>query len=214
MTRRTRSQKEMEATLAQLPPGTARHQTLSAARAFKAAWVDLGEKLTEVREKNLFRAWGYDNFESYCSRELHVRRDTANKLTRSFAFVREHEPVALESRHARELPALDVVDLLSRAQIPAPALNAIRREVFDEAAEPATRAQVLRQIRAADPDAFRPQQVEVSDQTVRKALLLAERLQSLLQVQAGISNKAIQGVAQAVSELRELSHQEAAQQAA
>ena len=85
---RSRTEVEMEAQLKTLDPSSERYATLSAARDFKASWVALGELLTRVREGSLYREWGYSSFEAYARRELRIRQDTANKLTRSFSFLR------------------------------------------------------------------------------------------------------------------------------
>jgi hypothetical protein len=156
--RRTRAEVEIEAKLDALDPSSKRHLVLSAVRDFKASWVAVGEELTQVREQELFEGWGYTNFETYCRRELRIKNDTANKLTRSFSFLRDHEPTALDEREQRELPPLDVVDLLSqareRAQVKPSELDAIRQEVFDPDTAVPTKGQVVKRFREIDPDAF------------------------------------------------------------
>lgn len=216
MTRRkSRAEVEIEEQLATLDPSSVRYQVLEAARDFKAAWIELGRRLTVAREDEGWKAWGYSSFEAYCRRELRLRRDTANKLTRSYSFLRDHEPTALEECSTRELPPLDVVDLLSRAREKAKLtdqqLDEIREEVFDPQAGPTTRSQVVKRFREIDPDAFRKAPAEPKAAAkvsvrpdVRKALLLAERLQALLEAQEGISGKALDGVRLSVSELRGL----------
>src|SRR5688572_16486056 len=157
--RKSRAEVEIEAQLQTLDPDSERHQVLSAARDFKVAWVALGNLLTQVRESGTWREWGYSSFEAYCRRELRLRQDTANKLTRSFAFLRDHEPSAMELRPERELPPLDVVDLLSRAQertkVSEEQLAAITEEVFSEEGPLPTRSGVVKRFRELDPDAFR-----------------------------------------------------------
>ena len=90
--RRTRGEAEIEALLAKLQPGSERHGALSAARDFKASWVALGERLTQIRESGQYSQWGYKTFEAYVRGELRLKPETANKLTRSFSFLRDHEP--------------------------------------------------------------------------------------------------------------------------
>jgi len=211
--RRTRAEAEIEAQLQNLDPGSVRFRVLSCARDFKASWIALAEQLTVVREQESFRQWGYANFEAYARRELHLRSDTANKLTRSFGYLRDHEPRAIEQRQARELPPLDVVDLLSRAnertKLSEKQLSSIHDEVFADDAEPPTRSQVMRRFREVDPDAFKgkpraPSAKSEGSVDTRKALLLAERLLSLIEVHEGISSKAIAGVRTAAAELRDM----------
>jgi hypothetical protein len=210
--RHNRSEAEMTAQLEALDPASPRYQVLHVARQFKAAWVDLGERLTQVRESNAFTQWGYTSFEAYCRRELHIKQDTANKLTRSFAFLRDHEPTMLEHRDTRELPPLDVVDLLSQAKertkVSDDAFDSIREQVFDPEAKPPTKNDVVKRFREVDPEAFKPAPkpatTPATDNDLRKALLLAERLQSLLEAQGdGVSKEAVQNARNVVRELRE-----------
>ena len=93
--RRTRGEAAIESLLAKLDPSSERYRVLLATREFKASWVELGERLTEVREGGEFRTWGHETFEAYCRTELRLKPDTANKLTRSYVFLKEHEPVVL-----------------------------------------------------------------------------------------------------------------------
>ena len=132
--RRSKAEVEMENLLRTLDPSSERFRVLAAARDFKASWVILGEILTTVRDSNAFKEWGYSSFEAYARRELRLRADTAAKLTRSYSFLKEHEPKALETRQEKELPPLDVVDLLTRARERAKVsdedIKSIQQEVF------------------------------------------------------------------------------------
>lgn len=203
----------MEAHLEQLDPESDRYRVLSSARQFKVCWVELGERLTQVREVEGFRAWGYASFEAYCRRELQLKPDVANKLTRSFSFLRDHEPDLLKDRSTRELPALDVVDLLSQAKertkISDENLNNLRDEVFKpEAKKPTTRAAVMKKIREQDPEAFKPAPKPAAEapaeNDLRKALLLSERLESLLVAQGeAVSKESLAHARSVVAELRE-----------
>ena len=203
----------MESHLEQLDPESDRYRVLSAARQFKVFWVELGERLTLVREADGFRAWGYSSFEAYCRRELQLKPDTANKLTRSFAFLRDHEPDLLKDRSSRELPALDVVDLLSQAKertkISDEELSTLRDEVFKpETTKPVTRTAVMKKLREQDPEAFKPAAKPPTEapgeNDLRKALLLSERLESLLMAQGdGVSKESLAHARSVVAELRE-----------
>jgi hypothetical protein len=200
----------MDALLAKLEPGSERYRVLAAARDFKASWVQLGERLTETREAGQWQEWGYASFEAYCRTELRLKSETANKLTRSFSFLRDHSPDSLAARETRELPPLDVVDLLSRARerssVSEAQLRDISQDVFT--GEPPTRIDVLKRFREVDPDAFKaPERPKSENQggegDLRKALLLGERLQSLL---GGleITRAAKDGLKQLVRELQDL----------
>ena len=215
MTRRqSRGEADMDAQLSELDPSSERYRVLVAARTFKAAWVELGKTLTLVREKHTYKGWGYASFDAYCRRELRIKQDTANKLTRSYAFLRDHEPDVLAQRDNQELPSLDVVDLLSQAKertkLSDDQLVTLREEVFAAEAKPPSRNDVIKKLREHDPEAFKPAAKSAhvaaapTDQELRKALLLAERLESLLESQGeAISKEALGNAHFVVQELRE-----------
>src|SRR2546430_6197632 len=85
----------------EVPPGSFRHTVLLSARRFKASWVELGKLLVQVRDQATFGEWGYESFDQYTSRELHLRKATADKLTRAFSFLSRHEPKKMESEEIR-----------------------------------------------------------------------------------------------------------------
>lgn len=209
--RRTRGEVELEARLGKLEPGTPRYNVLLAARDFRTSWIELGERLTEVSEKRQHEQWGYPSLEAYCRRELRLRRDTVAKLTRSYSFLRDHQPKALKEQPAREVPPLDVVDLLTQARertkVSDSDFRDIQNEVFTPEG-PATRSQVVQRFREVDPDAFRGQprqtkEAEGSKLEVRKALLLAERLGTLLEADEQTSGRAKSAMGTVVAELRQ-----------
>jgi hypothetical protein len=200
---------EIESQLRTMDPNSRRHQVLSTARDFKTAWVDLAQVLTVVRENAEYKTWGYTTFEAYCRREIKIRAETANKLTRSFTFLREHEPTVLQQREEREVPALDVVDMLSKAQeksqLPDDVWDNIRQEVFAPQDNQPSRSQILKRLKAADPEAFKPiekpKTLEATDpMTLKKATMLAERLQAVLS-ESGISESCVRLVGEIVEQL-------------
>jgi hypothetical protein len=78
--------------------------------------VELGKLLVRVRDEALFTGWGYETFEAYCSKELHIRKATADKLTRSFSFLAKHEPAKVANDDiAQTAPAFEVVEVLAGA---------------------------------------------------------------------------------------------------
>jgi hypothetical protein len=209
--RKSRAQAEIESRLQVLDPQSFRFAVLSAARDFRASWVELGDILTQVREKETYRDWGYGSFEAYCRRELRLKSETANKLTRSYGYVRNHRPAVLDDGKVCEVPALDVVDLLSRARERAKLsendFRTIEQEVFSPEG-PSTRGQLLRRFREIDPEAFGPEKKPASagassEVEVRKALLLAERLLFLLESIPHVSDAAREGVRRASRELKQ-----------
>ena len=100
-----------------VPPGTFRHTVLVAAKRFKSTWAELGKLLVQVRDEAQFEQWGYESFEAYCLKELHIRKQTALKLTRSFSFLAKHEsPETLKDQEFPErAPAFEVVEVLADA---------------------------------------------------------------------------------------------------
>jgi hypothetical protein len=128
----------LETKARELQPGTLRHNVLTAARKFKATWVELGKLLIEVRDKGLFDEWGYASFEAYCAKELHIRKATALKLTRSFSFLAKHEPKAVANDNLWEkAPAFEVVEVLAgaeeRGQLSPAEYDQIRESIWDPA---------------------------------------------------------------------------------
>ena len=83
----TVAEADIEKKAAAVPPGTFRHTVLVAAKRFKSTWAELGKLLVQVKDENLWEPWGYASFEAYCLKELHIKKQTALKLTRSFSFL-------------------------------------------------------------------------------------------------------------------------------
>ncbi len=115
-----------------------RAEMIGRVRRFKASWFELGEALTEMRRSEGYKRWGYASFDDYCKRELHLKADTAAKLTGSFAFLRSRAPEVLQ-RDGREapIPTWQSVDFLRRAEeaeAPEETLTELRRHVLDEGA--------------------------------------------------------------------------------
>ncbi len=115
-----------------------RAEMIARVRRFKASWFELGESLTEVKRHEGYKKWGYASFDDYCKKELHLKRDTADKLTGSFAFLRNKAPEVL-SRDGRDapIPTYQAVDFLRRAEeaeAPEETLTELRRHVLDEGA--------------------------------------------------------------------------------
>ena len=118
-----------------LPEGSVRRRVLEGARRFKAAWVEFGRLLSEVKREGLWREWGYPSFERYCSKELFVRASTAEKLTMSYGFLERHEPELARPRPDAKAPPFEVIEVLSRAEATGQLSNAAWRELRDEVLE-------------------------------------------------------------------------------
>jgi hypothetical protein len=144
----SRVEKELLEAQKNIPPGTFRHEVLSAARRFKASWTELGELLVRVRKEASHEQWGYSTFEAYCLRELHIKRQTALKLTNSYAFLEKHERDIL-NKPPEERPAFEVVEVLAKAeergQLSEKEYQSIRDEIWRDERPPAMLARELSQ---------------------------------------------------------------------
>ena len=100
----------------ELPEGSMRRKVLEGAQRFKAAWVEFGRLLSEVKREGLWREWGYPTFERYCGKELFIRPSTAEKLTASYGFLERHEPELARPRGEGKAPPFEVIEVLSRAE--------------------------------------------------------------------------------------------------
>jgi hypothetical protein len=130
-----------------------RADMIARVRRFKASWYELGSALTEMRRTERFKDWGFKDFEDYCRRELHLKRETADKLTGSYAFLRRAAPEVLE-RDGREapIPSYQAVDFWRRAQeddeseAPPEVVEEIRRAVLDEGTDLPKLSRIYRQV--------------------------------------------------------------------
>jgi hypothetical protein len=121
-----------------------RASVVGAARRFKASWFELGEALSRVRREERYKGWGYSSFEDYCRKELHIRQETADKLTGSFSFLRSRAPQVVERAFSHDpstseepLPTYQAIDFWRRAEeteVPRDTVAEIRRQVLDEGA--------------------------------------------------------------------------------
>lgn len=135
---RTKTDDELAASEIQHSHDPERAEMIGRVRRFKASWFELGEALTELKRHEGYKKWGFASFEEYCKKELHLKSDTADKLTGSFAFLKHKAPEVLR-RDGRDapIPTYQAVDFLRRAEeaeAPAETLSELRRHVLDEGA--------------------------------------------------------------------------------
>src|SRR3954463_16534076 len=134
---RTRTDDVLAASEIQHAHDPERAEMIARVRRFKASWFELGESLTEIKRSEAFKKWGHASFEDYCKKELHLKRETADKLTGSFVFLRARAPEVLR-RDGRDapIPTYQAVDFLRRAEeeseAPEETLTELRRHVLDE----------------------------------------------------------------------------------
>jgi hypothetical protein len=176
-TPRSKGELVIERIMQELDPASERYQILATAKVFKSSWVELGEKLLQVQRNTLFKAWGYDSFEDYCSREVRIKKPTAEKLTLAYRFLEKEEPAML-ARHTELKPIPDYrsFDLLRQAREEARVTDedyaALRRSVIDDERSLPTVRKQFRELTAEPKD---------NDQHLKTALAAARRLETALQ---------------------------------
>jgi hypothetical protein len=185
-------EKEVIPAKADVEPGTFRYEVLVAARRFKASWVELGALLVRVRKEGLHESWGYPTFEAYCLKELHIRRQTALKLTNSYAFLEKHEREML-NQPPENRPSFEVVEVLAKAeergQLNETEYQAIRDDIWKEDKPPAELAKELSQRFPAPPPPQPPANVQLK-RFANTARRFAEELSSSRQVPDAIRERA------------------------
>lgn len=133
---------KIDATMAALEESFAddpeRAELLRRARAFKSSWIELAQSLTEARKAGRWKDWGYETFEDYTRKELHLRQETVDKLTGSYSFLQRRAPAVLDRDGvAAPLPSYQAIDFLRRAEerpdAPREAVEEIRKKVLEQA---------------------------------------------------------------------------------
>jgi len=165
----------------QLPQGSLRRRALEGARGFKAAWVEFGRLLAEVKRKGVWRDWGHASFDQYCTREVFIRKQTAEKLTASFGFLERHEPGLVRERPAQgegRAPAFEVIEVLSRAEaagrLSESAWKELREQVLEQPLTPAALGRKLSERFGPPPAPPRPAPAERLARLSAAARRLAE----------------------------------------
>ncbi len=207
----SKTEEAMTERLAALEPGTQRYFVLAAAIDFKRSWVVLAKHLCEVKQSASFKEWGFRTFEAYAQHELHVRRETSQKLVRSFDFLLAHERPMLEEIKKAEtaekpiapLPNYQALDILAEARqnpnLAEQDYKEIRDQVFREDLAPNA---VKKMVKERAPE---QKKVAVEDPMarLRKALTMAERLYGIL-VEEEVSDEILKSVEEAVGGLRKM----------
>jgi hypothetical protein len=140
----TKTDRQMEDRMLAVQSDPERADTLAKARAFKRTWLELAEALTRVQHAGSWERWGYDSFDAYCRKELHLRSSTVAKLLGSYRFLESSAPRVLErarSSAQAPVPSLAAVEFVSKAADRGAAdeetMEEIKTVAFDEGAEPA-----------------------------------------------------------------------------
>lgn len=200
----TAAAEKLAARAEDLPEGSVRRRVLEGARRFKAAWVDFGRLLSEVKREGLWREWGYPTFERYCTKELFIRPGTAEKLTVSYGFLERHEPELARARGEQKAPPFEVIEVLSRAEAAGRLSQAGWRELRDEVLErPPTPAAMNRKLAerfGPPPPAPAPRKGE----RLEKLAALARRLADACRDESGVPRAVSERAASLAGELEAL----------
>jgi hypothetical protein len=177
----TKAERHIDNLIEQVKPGSTRYTILHSAKQFKSSWVELGQLLSEVRNARLYQEWGYTDFADYCAREIRIRRQTADKLTHAYRYLKEHNPSTIsDPDNPVPLPDYRSLNLLeqinSEALMDEDELQSLQHKVFSGSIGHPKLARTVRDLkRDHAPNEFR----QYSD--IKQALSAARRFQSSLE---------------------------------
>jgi hypothetical protein len=205
----TRSQAAIAERATQVEPGTLRHQALMAAQKFKSTWVELGALLVKVRDSGDWSGWGFKSFDDYCSKELHIKKQTALKLTHSFGFLSRHEKSLMREDEppARAPPPFEVVSVLAgaeeRGQLTESDYQDLREKIWSDE-RPAN--QVVRELSERFPTPPKPP--PAADLVVRRLAVAARRLANELRACDKVPGPVAERAAALAEDVEELAGRE------
>lgn len=180
------------------------------AREFKRSWVMMAEALVEVRNRESYLDWGYEDFYTYCSLELQLKQATADKLTGSYVALKRHAPSVLKRDGLNErIPTCDAVDYFARALQKNPSnddgergvaqevVDELRHAVFEEGAQ-------VSDLRKRFNPVFnpKPEGAERLD-TIRRATAAVRRLERTIEEIDGLPRPTVRASLDALEALRE-----------
>ena len=184
----------------QIEPGTSRYEALEMARRFKTSWVELGGKLWQVRNKEMFKQWGFRKFEDYCRDEIRIKPRTAAKLTASYHFLKKEDPAILKRDGVEKpMPDLQVVEMLRRVhakeELPEKEYCKIKEMAFDDVPV----ASLKREIKQ-----HKPAEPLSKAKLIQQLLNQANKLADALAAATGIPHRIVDRALSIVNELRAL----------
>ncbi|NPD27645.1 hypothetical protein D7Y27_29875 [Corallococcus sp. AB004] len=188
-----------------VPPGTFRHTVLLAAKRFKSTWAELGKLLVQVRDEAKYEEWGHASFEAYCLKELHIKKQTALKLTRSFSFLAKHEAPEELTQHEfpEKAPAFEVVEVLAdaeeRGQLSPTEYKSLRDSIWSPEKSPTELKKEFAERFPRPPPEPPPESLQV-----RKLAQLARKLASELAGSRRVPNAVAERAASLADDVEEL----------
>ncbi len=117
-----------------------REHALQCAKNFKTSWRDLGRVLYTIWKDKQYKDWGFATFEGYVTKEINIRKMTAQKLLRSYFFLEKEEPQYLKEEYTDNTPvsslpsfeAVDVLRLAKNKKLSGFDYNNLKKNVFDK----------------------------------------------------------------------------------
>lgn len=187
---KTKAELHIEEIMQQLDPASERYRVLNSARRFKSSWVELGEELLKVNQAHLYRNWGYETFEDYCSREVRIKKPTVLKLTRAYDYLAREEPQLLNRQaELNPLPDYRTVDLLRQArqepQFSSEQYDELRKTALEQARSHPTVLKQFKEMTAAtecDPLAERLRHSKAALSAVKRLLNSLDNLNELADI--------------------------------
>ncbi len=216
----TRATEKIDALLARLEDSGADPNRLEALRCtqrFKRSWVDLAQTLVTLRRSSSYEAWGYEDFYTYCTTELFLKRATVDKLTMSYSTLKRLAPNVLKwDGVEKEIPSYQAVDYFGKAMgqadkggkaandsrpTPAPppreVIKELRHAVFDE-------GQSVAELRRRFDPVLRPKPAGAEQlETIAKAMAAARKLAELLPDVDGLTDQRVTSTEKALGALRQ-----------
>ena len=183
----TKTDRQMEDRMLAVANDPLRADTLAKARAFKRTWLELADALARVQKQGSWTRWGFDSFDAYCRRELHLRGSTVAKLLGSYRFLETSAPKVLERARNTEpselttpIPSLPAVEFVQKATERGAAdqetLETIQRVAFEEGADVPILAKRFKDIAFPETDRDRREKLRaaIAQAARRLTTLLAE----------------------------------------
>jgi hypothetical protein len=190
----------------ELPEGSPRRRILEAARRYKASWVELARLLVQVKREEAWREWGHASFDRYCTSELFIRKQTAEKLLASYGFLERHEPGLARPRGEPRAPPFEVIEVLSRAEasgrLSESGWQELREEVLEQGPTPAVVNRRLKEKFGPPPAAPSPPRGERLARLAAAAHRLAEACRAERKVPVEVTERAA-AVAESLAEIAE-----------
>ncbi|HNX67867.1 MAG TPA: hypothetical protein PLL75_03640 [Candidatus Omnitrophota bacterium] len=159
---------------------TLRIETVEIAKKHKASWIQLGQHLFSIYKNKLFKDWGYQQFETYCQKELGIKDATASKWIKSYSFLEKEEPRIVRPDFTQEeappkIPDYEAVNVLRLAKnnknIPTNEFAELRNDVLNEGKEVKEVREQVKKILATHAPKDTPELKEQKRNSVLKRLV-------------------------------------------